>query len=176
MRARLIAAGAAAVLLGAGGAASGTTAGGRALNGGEAPHHHFGFERFQAGEGYWFACPALTNTSSEPVEVLGAQLVGAPAHWRTGEVRAVDWGDGPVGVGARDETFAGTPGMERDRSTTPVRIAPGERSTVSYLVRAEPVSASAAGRAEGCRFTYRSAHRVYVQDLASHYFLGPEDD
>ncbi|MGI5478810.1 hypothetical protein [Streptomyces lavendofoliae] len=166
-------AGAVVMLLGAGSAASGATAGGRALEGGVEPAYSLGFETFQAGKGYWFNCPPLTNRSSAPVEVLGAELVGAPAGWRTGEVRAVDWRGESVGLGAYDETFATTPVMREDRAKAPVRVEPGERSTVWYMVRAEPRSASAAGRAEGCRFTYRSAQRVYTQELGATFSLGP---
>ncbi|MGA4867048.1 MULTISPECIES: hypothetical protein [Streptomyces] len=174
VRSRLVAAGAAAVLLGAGSTASGAAAGGRALEGGgEGPLYTMGFETFAAGKGYWFTCPRLTNRSSEPVEVLGAELAGPPAQWRTGEVRAVDWGGESVGMGAYDEDFATTPVMREDHSGRPVRIGPGELSTVTYLVRAEPRSKSAAGRAAGCRITYRSAHRVYVEELGADFFLGP---
>ncbi|MGA5406507.1 hypothetical protein ACPCSC_04485 [Streptomyces lavendulocolor] len=78
-----------------------------------------------------------------------------------------------VGMGAYDEDFATTPVMREDHSGRPVRIGPGELSTVTYLVRAEPRSKSAAGRAAGCRITYRSAHRVYVEELGADFFLGP---
>ncbi|MER7110063.1 hypothetical protein [Streptomyces sp. NPDC000229] len=177
MKSRLIAAGAALVLLALGSGASGATTGGTALeNGGEGALHSLGFETFVTGKGYWFTCPTPTNTSSQPIEVLDVELVRAPAHWKTGEVRAVDTlAIGALPLGASDDDFGKTPGMEKDHSGAPVRIAPGERSPIVHLVRTEPVS-SAAGRAEGCRFTYRSAHRVYVEDPGADFFFGPYPD
>ncbi|QGV77449.1 hypothetical protein [Streptomyces ficellus] len=174
MEVRPIAAVAAVTLLVLGSTASGAAAGGRALEGaGAGSHYSLGFETFVAGKGYWFNCPPLTNVSSVPVDVLGAEILGAPAHWRTGEVRAVDFGDDPVALGAVDATFDTEPLMRNDRSKSPVRIAPGERSTVHYMVRVEARSASGAGAAEGCRFTYRSGHRVYVEELGANLYLGP---
>ncbi|MFD4588351.1 hypothetical protein ACFWOY_31640 [Streptomyces sp. NPDC058423] len=169
MRARVWVVSAAVVMVGLGTSASGATVTGTALEetGGE-----LGISSATPGTGHWIACTGLRNISSEPIDLIGAEVVGAPAHWRTGPVRAVDTRKaGAVAPGARDETFAEEPGMAEDLSGQPLRVEPGEFSRFTYYLRVEAVSAPVAGRAEGCRVTYRQAHRVYVQDMALGFVL-----
>ncbi|WP_326648848.1 hypothetical protein [Streptomyces sp. NBC_01750] len=177
MRRSMLAAGAVMVVAGLGIGASGAAAAGQALSGGgEGPAYAHGFWQVTAGKGYWFTCPALENTSSAPIEVIDVELIDPPAVWKTGPARAISLTDvGVLGLGAYDETFAQEPGMNKDYSTRPVRIAPGELSPIHYYLRAEPMTAPGAGHAEGCRFTYRSGHRVYVEDLEADFSLDPED-
>ncbi|WP_406403617.1 hypothetical protein OH805_29860 [Streptomyces sp. NBC_00879] len=177
MRRSMLAAGAVMVVAGLGIGASGAEAAGQALaSGGEGAAYSLGFRQVTVGKGYWFTCPTLENTSSAPIEVIDVELIGPPAIWKTGAVRAVSLTDvGVLGLGAYDETFAKEPGMNKDYSTKPVRIAPGELSPIHYYLRAEPTTAPGTGRAEGCRFTYRSGQRVYVEDLEADFSLDPKD-
>ncbi|MFD3437191.1 hypothetical protein ACFWU3_06770 [Streptomyces sp. NPDC058685] len=174
MRARLIAAGAAVMMMGWGVSASAATARGHALEndwGGVAGFHHA-----TPGKGYWFACPSLENTSDLPVEVLEAELVGAPAHWRTGEVRAAKRSaTHGMALAMYDKSFVEDPDLVRDYSKEPVPIAPGEESPIYYLVRAEAVASPVSGKAEGCRFTYRTGNRVHSQILHAPFELTTGD-
>ncbi|MFD7233337.1 hypothetical protein [Streptomyces sp. NPDC059881] len=164
MRVRLFAAGAAVVVMGLGTSASAATARGHALEddwGGLLAFHHA-----TVGKGYWFTCPLLTNISDLPVDVLAVELVGAPAHWRTGEARAARRpDDAGFWLGASDESFVKEPDLTRDYSKEPVRIAPGAESPIYYFVRAEAVTSPVAGTADGCRFTYRTGYRIHTQVL-----------
>ncbi|UUN26662.1 hypothetical protein [Streptomyces sp. FIT100] len=176
MRARTLVTGVAVtVLMGLGTTASGATTRGDSL--GDSGGYELGFEHAGPGEGYWFTCPLLRNVSSVPITVIGVELLRAPDHWRTGEVGAVRQSDahGPS-LGARDESFTEDPNLLGELSEAPVPIAPGEHTPVYYLVRAEATTSPVSGRAEGCRFTYRTEHRIYVQDLRADFVLGPSGE
>ncbi|MFJ6632596.1 hypothetical protein ACIQMR_14550 [Streptomyces sp. NPDC091376] len=174
MRARLFVVGAAVLVMGLGSSASGATARGHALAddwGGV-----LGFSHAKVGGGYWFTCPTLRNTSDRPIEVLEVELVGAPGHWRTGEARAARRSEmHGITLGAYDESFVEDPDLMRDYSKEPVRVAPGVESPIYYLVRAEPVTSPVVGKAEGCRFTYRTGHRIHSQVLHSQLELEAGD-
>ncbi|WNO70431.1 hypothetical protein [Streptomyces sp. AM8-1-1] len=170
MRVRLIAAGAAVVVMGLGVSASAAMARGHALEGDWGGI--VGFHHATVGKGYWFACPPLRNTSDLPVEVLKAELLGAPGHWRTGEVRAARRSDTHgTALAAYDTSFVEDADLARDYSKEPVGIAPGEESPIYYLVRAEAVASPVSGEAEGCRVTYRTGNRIHSQVLPSAFEL-----
>ncbi|MEJ8639590.1 hypothetical protein [Streptomyces sp. MS2.AVA.5] len=168
MRVRLIAAGAAVVVMGPGVSASAATARGHALEGDWGGM--VGFHHATVGNGYWFSCPPLRNTSDLPVEVLKAELLGAPAHWRTGEFRAARRSDTHgTTLAAYDASFVEDTDLVRDYSKEPVRIAPGEESPIYYLVRAEVLTSPVSGEAEGCRVTYRTGNRIHSQVLPTQF-------
>ncbi|MFI8101621.1 hypothetical protein [Streptomyces sp. NPDC086023] len=129
-----------------------------------------GIEKAQAGDSLWFAFPVLVNTSSDDIEVVGAEVTEVPDSIKITRYAAFDKNDTDgLALNLRDADLARLD--PKDQWGETIRVKAHSESNIFYMARLAMVK-SRPSIVAGCRVKYRQGGRLYVQDQRCKFLMG----